>query len=169
MSSPNPLHSPVPCQASDSEGDSTEKLDSLFSSSQLPYQPLRSSSSCEPQNTEDKINPLPSSPSVSADFPPYIPPPPPPPNVRGKRGRGIPRGACSGRSRPNRNVSSTRSNSSSQLMRAKNTTNNFPFDLNLSALNPFPALPTSSQPEGGEISSPLQRKLDERAVFRIAI
>merc|ERR1712183_559965 len=74
------------------------------------------------------------------------------------------RGACSGRSRPNRNVSTTRSNSSSQLMRAKNTCNNFPFDLNLSALNPFPALPTSSQPESCEISSPLQPPLENNGV-----
>ena len=81
--------------------------------------------------------------------------------LRGKRGRGAPRGASSGRSRPHRNVSSTRSNSSSQLMRPKTSSNNSPFNLSLLALQPFSGLSNPLQAECSEASSPLQRKLDE--------
>lgn len=160
ISSPQPSNSPVPCQISDSDDDSTEQPGSAFSSSQLPYKPLRSSASCDPQNKEPRETQLPSSASVS-NLPPNIPPPPPPPNVRGKRGRGAPRGASSGRSRPHRNVSSTRSNSSSQLMRPKPSSNNSPFNLSLLALQPFSGLSNPLQAECSEVSSPLQRKLDE--------
>jgi hypothetical protein len=162
ISSPNPTHSPVPCQMSDSEEDSAEQGDSAFSSTQLPYKPLRTSSSCDPQNREPTANPLSSSVSVS-DMPPNLPPPPPPPNARGKRGRGAPRGVASGRSRPHRNVSSTRSHSSIQLMRPK-ASNNSPFNLSFASLSPFPGSPTTPQAESSDVSSPLQRKLDERAV-----
>ena len=162
VSSPNPSNSPVPCKVSDSEEDSTEQGDSAFSSSQLPYRPLRSSSSCDPQHRGPKTSPLSSSLSVS-DMPPCLPPPPPPPHPRGNRGRGVPRGAVGGRSRPHRNVSSTRSHSSSQLMRSKPCNNN-PFNLSLFALTPFPGLPTTTQAEGNEILSPLQRKLDQMKI-----
>ena len=165
ISSPQPSNSPVPCPMSDSDEDSTEQGDTAFSSSQLPYKPLRSSSSCDPQNTEPRENQLPSSVSVS-DMPPNIPPPPPPPNVRGKRGRGVPRGASSGRSRPHRNVSSTRSQSSSQLMRPKESSNNSPFNLSLLALQPFSGLSNPFQAESSEVSSPFQRKLEEKPVIR---
>ena len=169
ISSPQPSNSPVPCPMSESDEDSTEQGDTAFSSSQLPYKPLRSSSSCDPQNTEPREHQLPSSVSVS-DMPPTIPPPPPPPNVRGKRGRGVPRGASSGRSRPHRNVSSTRSQSSSQLMRPKASSNNSPFNLSLLALQPFSGLSNPfADAEGSEASSPLQRKLDEKPVIRLQI
>ena len=164
VSSPNPSNSPLPCQMSDSDDESTEQPDSAFVSSQLPYKPLRSSSSCDPQTKEPRESQLPSSASVS-NMPPNIPPPPPPPNVRGKRGRGAPRGASSGRSRPHRNVSSTRSNSSSQLMRPKPSSTNSPFNLSLLALQPFSGLSNPPQAESSEVSSPFQRKLDEKPVI----
>ena len=167
ITSPNPTHSStVPCLISDSGEESTEPIDSAFSPSQLPYQPLCSSASCEPQIREARPSPLASSFSVS-DMPQNVPPPPPPPNARGKRGRGVPRGASSVRSRPHRNVSSTRSHSSSQLIRPKVSSSNSPFNLeSLLTLNPFPGLPMTTPPDNNDVSSPLQRKLDERAVFQ---
>ena len=163
ISSPNPSNnSAVPYKIFDSDEDSTEQGDLVFSSSQLPYRPLRSSSSCDPQQGGLKLSPRPSSLSVS-DMPPNLPPPPPPPHPRGNRGRGPPRGTGSGRGRPHQRVSSsTRSHSSSQLMKPKACNNNTPFNLSALALNPFPSLPTTTQPESSDILSPLQRKLHHK-------
>ena len=106
--------------------------------------------------------------SVS-DMPPNLPPPPPPPQPRGNRGRGALRpNIAGGRSRPRRNVSSSQSHLSSQLMRSIPCTND-PF--NLSALALTTSSPGSASAANIEIDgalSPLQCKLDGMNSFAYA-